>query len=357
MKIPSATYQELLDKISLLNQKIQELERSDLEHRQVEATLRKSEERYRKITEGLSDYFYTVYIRDGQVAETKHSPACAIVTGYTEEDFVADPYLWLHMVVAEDRACVIEHIMKILSGKDIQPFEHRIMRKDGEIRWICDTTILHMDAQGQLESYVGIIKDITEKKRAELELHKSEEKYRLLASTADALAVLDRDCRYIYVNDNYTALFDKDMILTGRNYADWHNEEATALIRDAVNRTLETGNTYEDERWGSRSGRCWHRTFNPSHDKSTVTIVFRDITERKRAEEALEEERRRLQQALDEIRTLRGIIPICSYCKKIRDDEGFWSQVEQYVSDHTDAKFSHGICPACFAIKMKALKA
>lgn len=72
-----------------------------------------------------------------------------------------------------------------------------------------------------------------------------------------------------------------------------------------------------------------------------------DITERKQAEDALEEERRRLQQALDEVRTLRGIVPICASCKKIRDDKGYWNKVEKYISERTDAKFSHGICPEC----------
>jgi hypothetical protein len=71
------------------------------------------------------------------------------------------------------------------------------------------------------------------------------------------------------------------------------------------------------------------------------------MAQKKRAEEALEEERRRLQQALDEVRTLRGIIPICASCKNIRDDKGFWNQVEKYVGDHTEAEFSHGICPDC----------
>lgn len=54
-----------------------------------------------------------------------------------------------------------------------------------------------------------------------------------------------------------------------------------------------------------------------------------------------------LQAALAEIETLQGIVPICSFCKKIRDDKGFWSQVEAYVSAHTKAEFSHGICPDC----------
>ena len=68
--------------------------------------------------------------------------------------------------------------------------------------------------------------------------------------------------------------------------------------------------------------------------------MFSDITAQKRAEAEL-------RQALEQIKTLRGIVPICSNCKKIRDDEGFWNQVEVYVRDHTEAVFSHGMCPEC----------
>jgi PAS domain S-box-containing protein len=80
---------------------------------------------------------------------------------------------------------------------------------------------------------------------------------------------------------------------------------------------------------------------------SFLADVTWEMAQKKRAEEALEEERRRLQQALDEVRTLRGIVPICASCKNIRDDKGFWNQVEKYVSDHTEAEFSHSICPDC----------
>lgn len=54
-----------------------------------------------------------------------------------------------------------------------------------------------------------------------------------------------------------------------------------------------------------------------------------------------------LEKALNEVKTLRGIVPICSFCKKIRNDKGYWDQVEGYVREHTEADFSHGICPAC----------
>jgi DNA-binding response OmpR family regulator len=74
----------------------------------------------------------------------------------------------------------------------------------------------------------------------------------------------------------------------------------------------------------------------------------------KRAEDALREKERRqqelilqLQEALAEIKTLKGFIPICASCKKIRDDEGYWNQLEIYLSKHTDAVFSHGLCPDC----------
>jgi len=55
----------------------------------------------------------------------------------------------------------------------------------------------------------------------------------------------------------------------------------------------------------------------------------------------------KLQKAFEEIKTLRGIVPICANCKKIRDDKGYWEQVENYVSKHSEAIFSHSICPDC----------
>lgn len=61
----------------------------------------------------------------------------------------------------------------------------------------------------------------------------------------------------------------------------------------------------------------------------------------------LAEKIRELQEALDQVRTLEGILPICSHCKKIRDDRNYWRQVEEYVASHSEAKFSHSICPEC----------
>jgi len=73
----------------------------------------------------------------------------------------------------------------------------------------------------------------------------------------------------------------------------------------------------------------------------------RMVTERGRAQEEREKLIVELQNTLAEVRTLSGLLPICASCKKIRDDQGYWSQIEDYVSSHSKATFSHGICPEC----------
>lgn len=75
--------------------------------------------------------------------------------------------------------------------------------------------------------------------------------------------------------------------------------------------------------------------------------ISTDITDRKRTEEQLEKLVAELQNALSEVKTLRGFLPICAHCKNIRDDKGYWSRIELYIRDHSDAEFSHGICPDC----------
>jgi hypothetical protein len=73
----------------------------------------------------------------------------------------------------------------------------------------------------------------------------------------------------------------------------------------------------------------------------------RMLTERSRAQEERERLIVELQDALAEVKTLSGLLPICASCKKIRDDQGYWNRIEDYVSSHSKATFSHGICPEC----------
>ena len=87
-----------------------------------------------------------------------------------------------------------------------------------------------------------------------------------------------------------------------------------------------------------------------------IAIFFRDVTSRKRAEAERERLLKELQAATTEVKTLSGLLPICAQCKKIRDDRGYWNQIEAFIGARSNAKFSHGICPDCIVRLYPALQ-
>ena len=101
-------------------------------------------------------------------------------------------------------------------------------------------------------------------------------------------------------------------------------------------------------RWGENSARAIVET--PS-GRAVYEGSFEDMTERKRAEDERERLILELQDALAKVKTLSGLLPICAACKKIRDDNGYWNQIEEFIQSHSDAEFTHSFCPDC----MKAL--
>jgi two-component system, sensor histidine kinase PdtaS len=137
------------------------------ERKQVREDLRDSEERLREIIERMVDYIYTVYYENGSPVRTLHNPACETVTGYKAEEFAADPHLWFKMIVPEDRERVEKHTARIAYETAPEAIEHRIKRKDGTLRWIRNTPVLHFDSSGRLAFRDGIVVDITERKLAE----------------------------------------------------------------------------------------------------------------------------------------------------------------------------------------------
>lgn len=103
----------------------------------------------------------------------------------------------------------------------------------------------------------------------------------------------------------------------------------------------------EEIKWVFEQGRGF---FTSGNELTHLEGFITDITQQKKIEIEKENLVEELQTAISEIKTLSGLLPICSHCKKIRDDKGYWNQIEEYLDLHTDAKFSHGICKDC-AIK------
>jgi two-component system NtrC family sensor kinase len=144
------------------------------ERKKAEDALIKSKERFRKLVESVTSYIYTVEIKDGKAASTKHGHGCVAVTGYTSEEYEANPYLWYQMVYEGDRDTVMSQANKVLSGDAVKAIEHRIIHKDGTIRWVRNTPVLQYDEQGRVTAYDGLITDVTEHKKLEDQLRQAQ---------------------------------------------------------------------------------------------------------------------------------------------------------------------------------------
>ncbi len=127
------------------------------------------EKRYERLINFLTDYIYTVKIENGQVIDTYHGPGCVNVTGYNSEDYKKDPELWHRMVHQEDSDKVLEQARKALAGENVETIEHRIIHRDGSIRWVKNSIVTTRDEFGMPIYYDGLINDITSLKEAEEE--------------------------------------------------------------------------------------------------------------------------------------------------------------------------------------------
>jgi PAS domain S-box-containing protein len=137
------------------------------------AALRESEGRYRLLLESVTDYVYTTLVENGRPVATSHGSGCVAVTGYTSGEYAADPGLWLRMVHEEDRPIVMEQANSVFAGKTPFTIEHRIIHKDGRVRWVRDTPVPRYNQEGSLIACDGIVTDITEQKILERQLFQS----------------------------------------------------------------------------------------------------------------------------------------------------------------------------------------
>lgn len=140
-----------------------------------EMSLRQNEERLQKLLASVTDYIYSVRLENGIAVETSHGEGCITVTGYTPSQFKDDPFLWYKIVHEDDKKEVIEHVNSILTQHNAQPIEHRIIHKNGPVKWITNTPVLRFNNDGVLIGFDGLIADITERKLAEEELRKAKE--------------------------------------------------------------------------------------------------------------------------------------------------------------------------------------
>ena len=179
--------------------------------------------------------------------------------------------------------------------------------------------------------------------------------YDAIQSTVGGIIITNTDGNIIYVNPSFLKMFDfeDDTEVLSRNAARlFLSNEINGL--NEVSRIIRNtkGNTSEFIAL-NRKGKSFDVEVSCSNVTNREGIVvgkmasFVDISKRKKIEREKEELIGRLRDSLAKIKTLHGLLPICASCKKIRDDKGYWHQVESYISENSEATFSHGLCPEC----------
>ncbi len=167
------------------------LEEENVRRRASEDALKESEQRYRHLLGTVTDYVYTVELRDGRPVATHHGPGCLAVTGFAPEEYERNPFLWFDMVVPEDRAEVLRQSARVLETGDAPALEHRLRRKDGTLRWVRSSVAARRDESGRLAGYDGLVKDITEQHEAR-EARLQAERETMLARQHETLERADR---------------------------------------------------------------------------------------------------------------------------------------------------------------------
>ncbi len=215
---------------------------------------------------------------------------------------------------------------------------------------LVDTPLKNLD--GSI-SKLEIFRDITDRKRAEEALRESEEKYsNLFHFSNDGIFVHDLEGNILDVNQKaLDQLGYTKSEMHSFKIPDFHPPEALEKSQRAFETIIREGFVSFETDFTKKTGEVFPTEVSSSlfeiGDKKVIQGIIRDITERKQAEEDRVQIIYELQEALKEIKTLRGILPLCSFCKSIRDDKGYWEQVDVYIHKYSEADISHSICPDC----------
>jgi PAS domain S-box-containing protein len=173
-------------------------------------------------------------------------------------------------------------------------------------------------------------------------------------SSTAGLIIMDMDGIIRFANSSFCKMFDYlSSEITGKNAAELFSSRKIQKFSDVMAMLDISNNDTEEFTVETRDGRHFIVEVAASNVTSVSGEIlgrmasFINITRRKEIEADREKLVRELQDALDNIKVLKGIIPICASCKKIRDDKGYWKQIESYIKEHSNADFSHSVCPEC----------
>lgn len=332
-----------------------------------EEVVRESEQRFRDLTESTSDWVWEVNL-GGEY--TYASPKIKELLGYSPEEVIGKtPFDFMPPGEAERVSQVFQRV--VTSQDHFDSLENINIHKQGRLVTLETSGVPRFDAKGRLVGYRGIDRDVTKRKTAEEALANSEKRLSdIIEFLPDPTWVIDLEGKVIAWNraiEKITGV-DKQNMLGKGAYAyaiplygiprpvlidlvlqrdkQWEAEYLSLMENDGILISSESFHPKMGDT-GIYLAATAGRLYNAAGDVVGAIETLRDITASKIMEQEREQLISELQDALAKVRTLSGMLPICSSCKKIRDDKGYWNQIELYISKHSHAEFSHGICPQC----------
>ena len=305
------------------------------------------------VLESLSHPFYVIDVETYAITLANSAAEMGRLTG--ESTCHALTHKRDQPCQSDEHPCPLEMVKR--TGKPAV-VEHIHFNKDGLPRIVEVHAYPIFDDNGKLSKMIEYALDITDRKQMEEALRDSEIKFRAVTQSAiDAIITADRNGNIVFWNPSAQKMFGYQehevigqplTILMPEHLKEAHQKglanHVAAGDSRIINSTVEmVGLTKDGKEFPVElSIAAWL-----AEGRRYYTGIIRDISERKQIEKERDDLIRDLQRSLAEVKTLSGLLPICASCKKIRDDKGYWNQIEAYIHEHSGATFSHSICPDC----------
>lgn len=343
------TKQYLLQENALLRQENEKLKKSEEKHWKDGKSLRETERLLRMAVENSNDGFAIIqdgiYVYANQYLLKKMGIRRKEIIGRKFGSFIHP----------DDHDSFLEYYRKVqqkLSAAD--SIETRVVLPNGTVLY-AEYSLVRAKYKGK-PALLATAHDVTTRKKMETALKESDERFR---------ALFDGSLDGIYIHDlkgNYLEMNQSSLETTGYNIDEITNLNVRSLLDDEqLSKVMQVakelkGNGLQKELVEFKV-KCKDESYIHTENRSAmiyrngkpyaVVGIARNITERKKIEAEREKLIQELREALSHVKTLSGLLPICASCKKIRDDKGYWNQLESYIASHSQAEFSHGICPEC----------
>lgn len=254
-------------------------------------------------------------------------------------------------------------MVTLRTGRSLSGVVMGLHRPDGERAWI-SVSSRPLGSETPPAAVVATFSDITELRRSHARLADREAQLaRVIGASQEAYFEWNVDTGFVYRSPRAACLIGVEPEAVPPTVDGWlqfvHPGDLKSL-RESLAGLVADGDSFEIEYRVRHSDGTWRwlhtraaRALSPD-GTTTIAGMFSEVTERREAAERMREALARneslveeLRGSLEQVKTLSGLLPICMYCKNIRNDAGYWEQVEKYLATRSGATFSHGICPGC----------